>query len=402
MKACGLVVEYNPFHNGHAFHLEQAKKTSNADIIIAVMSGNFLQRGEPAIVSKWARAKMALAAGVDLVIELPYSFAVQKADRFAYGAVALLDALNADYFCFGSEHGEIEPFIETSRFLLENEQTISQRMKAALRSGVSFPSAASAAIEQVIDQPLPLDTHAPNNILGLSYVKAALELGSSIKPLTIKRTGAHYHDQDVTGHIASATSIRRIIFEEGKSISTLSHVLPNSSITELVEYNKQNKQLHSWEHYFSLLKFRLLTMSHTELASIAEVEEGLEYRFKNAIKEATSFEEFIKRVKTKRYTWTRLQRAAIHILTNTTKEQLITSGQKPAYLRLLGMSEQGQTYLRHHKKHFSLPLVSKISAFSHPQLSLDLKAADTYQLCFDEPLRSQALHKEYATIPIRV
>ncbi|WLR52230.1 nucleotidyltransferase [Bacillus tianshenii] len=402
MNACGVIVEYNPFHNGHAYHLQEAKRVSDADVMVAVMSGNFLQRGEPAIISKWARTRAALASGVDIVIELPYAFAVQKADRFAYGAVSLLDALYVDSFCFGSEHGEIEPFVETASFLEKHQNEINAELKKALKEGVSFPTAASNAYETFFGNTLPLDIHAPNNILGLSYVRAAQQRHTAMKPLTIKRTGSNYHDEQFSGNIASATSVRKQIFEHHADIDDLVHVLPQATVQQLASYRHTYGMLHNWEAYFQFLKYRLLTMSHSELSEIAEVEEGLEYRLKDAIKSAKTFHEFIQRVKTKRYTWTRLQRLCINVLTHTTKGTLEAVGTSPAYIRLLGMNELGQAYLRRVKKELPLPLVAKLSAYSHPQLDLDIRAADTYAMCLQEPFRTDAIQREFSNPPVRI
>lgn len=404
MNVLGIIVEYNPFHNGHLFHLNESKKETNADIVIAVMSGHFLQRGEPAIVSKWSRTEMALACGVDLVVELPYAYATQKAEAFANGAVSILDALFCDFLCFGSETGNIEPFLITSELLSESNHKYDELIHQYVKTGVSYPKALTLAFQNLSFGELntsPLDLSLPNNILGFHYVKAIHDQDSTIKPVTIKRTSAGYHDLHFNSStIASATSIRNAIFSGNRDIGAY---VPDHTHQLLNDYERKHHSLHQWECYFQFLKYRILTMSLNELNAIYEVEEGLEYRLKQHIQKATSFHDFMERIKTKRYTWTRLQRLCTHILTNTTKSQMISNiTQKAPYIRLLGMSSAGQEYLSEHKKKVNLPIISKLSTFHHQILDLDIKAANTYFMITPEPLRSSLLQKEFATPPIRI
>lgn len=402
MNALGLVVEYNPFHNGHFYHLSESIKETQADVVIAVMSGNFLQRGEPAIVSKWERAKMALHCGVDLVVELPYAFATQRAETFASGAVSILEALQCQSVCFGSESGEIFPFLHANEFLLQNNQQYEGLIKQYMKTGVSYPTALTLAYQELTAGHEILDLSLPNNILGFHYVKAIFQQQAKMKPYTIKRTSADYHEQNfVSPTIASATSIRKALFSNEGSII---NYVPKETLQIMGHYEEQNGHLHNWESYFHLLKYTIMTMSEKDLLSIYEVEEGLENRIKKNILNAHSFQNFMEQIKTKRYTWTRLQRLCTHILTKTTKHQMsyINPSQTSPYIRLLGMSSKGQGYLNYVKKQLELPLISKLSTFQHPLLELDLKAAMTYNIIFPEPLRSKLLMDEYATPPIRV
>ncbi|MGM0873547.1 MAG: nucleotidyltransferase [Bacillota bacterium] len=402
MNALGLVVEYNPFHNGHFYHLTESIKETNADIVIAVMSGNFLQRGEPAIVSKWERTKMALHSGVDLIVELPYAFATQKAETFANGAVSILEALHCKSLCFGSELGEISPFLHANEFLLTSKQQYDELIKRHIKTGVSYPTALTLAFQELTDGHEILDLSLPNNILGFHYVKAIYQQQAQMKPYTIKRTSAGYHEQDfVSPTIASATSIRKALFSNK---GTITHYVPKVTLQIMNEYLEKNGLLHRWENYFHLLKYTIMTMSKDDLHDIYEVEEGLEHRMINNILDAHSFQDFMERIKTKRYTWTRLQRLCTHILTKTTKQQMssINHNQTSPYIRLLGMSSKGQSYLSKMKKQIELPIISKLSNFQHPLLDADIKAANTYNLIFPEPLQSMLLKAEYATPPIRI
>ncbi|MBZ5748723.1 nucleotidyltransferase [Metabacillus rhizolycopersici] len=402
MNALGLVVEYNPFHNGHFYHLAESKKETNADVVIAVMSGNFLQRGEPALISKWERTKMALHCGIDLVIELPYAFATQKANTFANGAVSILEALKCQSLCFGSELGEISSFLGANEFLHKSKQQYDELIKKQIKTGVSYPTALTNAFQELTNGKEILDLSLPNNILGFHYVKSIREQQAQMKPFTIQRTSAGYHEQNfVSPTIASATSIRKSIFSNEGDIT---NYVPSVTFQILNEYKMEKGLLHNWEQYFHLLKYSIMTMTEEDLLTIYEVEEGLENRIKKNILHAQSFQDFMERIKTKRYTWTRLQRLCTHILTKTTKQQMsfINDSQTAPYIRLLGMSSKGQEYLRSIKKQIELPIISKLATFRHPLLELDIKATNTYNMIFEEPLRSKLLKAEYATPPIRL
>jgi predicted nucleotidyltransferase len=400
MKALGLIVEYNPFHNGHFYHLEASKEKSQSDVVIAVMSGHFLQRGEPALVSKWSRTKMALQQGIDLVIELPYAFATQKAETFANGAISILEELKCHSVCFGSENGELAPFIDTANLLSDHNTEYQKAIKENMKQGMSYPAAQTNAFKALQSGDFTLDLSMPNNILGFQYVKAILEQDADIQPLTIKRTAANYHDEEFNEtSIASATSIRKAIFSEDKT--DIHSFVPKTTWDELMDYKREFATFHQWEDYFGYLKYTICTMTHDELNRIYEMEEGLEYRVKSFIMQAASFKEFMEQLKTKRYTWTRLQRLCLHILTRTTKEQMLQNAGSSPYLRLLGMSAKGRSYLSGIKKTLNKPIVSTLSAHKHPLLDLDIKAANTYAMIFPEPLRSEFMLSEFGTKPIQ-
>ncbi|RFB19171.1 nucleotidyltransferase [Bacillus sp. HNG] len=404
MKAVGVIVEYNPFHNGHKYHLDETKRKTNPDCTIAVMSGNFLQRGEPALVSKWARTKMALEAGIDIVIELPYAFATQKAENFANGAISLLNALHCEEVCFGSENGTIDDFQATVNFMKSNQHSYDHTTRQYLKEGYSYPKAASLAYSSLTNHDTYVDLSKPNNILGYHYVKAIQDQNSSLKAETIMRTSAGYHDETFSHEtIASATSIRKTLFSAKKNIEEIQNYLPVSTTKWLSAYFEEYQLFHRWEDYFTLLKYKLLTSTPSELATIYEAEEGIENRLLTYISESTSFKDFMEKIKTKRYTWTRLQRLCVHILTNTTKEQLKKINENPVatYIRLLGMSQKGQSFLNYVKKDVELPILSKATGFSDDLFTLDQKAAQTYVAIFPEPLRTQLLRQEYAKPPIR-
>jgi predicted nucleotidyltransferase len=401
MKAVGVVVEYNPFHNGHAFHLQQAKEQSGADIAIAAMSGNFLQRGEPALISKWARTNMALSAGVDLVFELPYRFATQHAEIFAEGSVSILSAAGCSTLVFGSESGDLDAFERTITFLERNNEQFQENIRLFTAKGFSYPKSISLSFQSLSPSETFIDISSPNNILGLHYIQAMIRQESKMKPDTITRKSAGYHDEHFSSEtIASATSIRKALFGASQEMETIKNLVPYSTFEQLTSYKNEFGGFHSWENYWPLLKYKLLQCSPVELKSYYEVEEGLENRLSSSASSAHSFHEFMEAIKTKRYTWTRLQRVCLHILTNTKKSEMKSTQKTASYLRLLGATEKGREYLKVQKKNFTLPVISKLSAFSDPDLELDIKASRIYALGQKGNFQERLISEEFSRPPI--
>lgn len=397
--ATGVIVEYNPFHNGHLYHIKQSRELTDADIIIAVMSGHFLQRGEPAFVDKWTRTRMAIANGADLVIELPYAFATAQASDFAKGGVLLLDALQCDYLCFGSEQGSIDPFLNTYTLLEEQNASFQQFIQEFVKSGLSYPSALNKAYQTLIPDSNAqfVDLSQPNNILGYHYIEAARKFQTALKPTTILRKQAGYHDPVQEGTtIASATGIRQAIHEQ-QAIEHVSGFLPSASFDLLSEWSQGNQPFASWTYFWPYLRFTLLRLTPGELKEYAEVTEGIEFLLLEAAKECTDFTSFMKKVKSKRYTWTRIQRMLTHIFTNFTWSQL-KSMDTPRYIRILGMNQNGQKYLSERKKSMSLPLISRAASSKEPMLLQDIKATDLYML----GLGKNKMGLDYRIPPIRI
>lgn len=402
MRATGVVVEHNPFHNGHLYHIKESRKNTGADVVIAVMSGNFLQRGEPALVDKWSRTKMALQGGVDIVIELPYVFATAQASDFAKGSIALLEAAGCSDFCFGSEQGSIEPFINTYDLITSQQESYQHSINQFIKTGMSYPKALNEAYANLIkgyQQPF-VDLSQPNNILGYHYIEAAFKHQASIKPVTIQRIVSGYHDDVLPGQsIASATGIRKVIFND-QGISDLSPLLPKTSLLTIVEWQSNIGSFGSWQHFYPYVRFQIIRSSIEQLASYAEVTEGIEYLLKEAALKSNTFEDFMEVVKSKRYTWTRIQRMLTHIYTGFTWEDL-KQHSSPTYLRLLGMTEMGQSYLNEHKKNLSFPLVSRVGAIKDSMLSHDIKATDLYTLGIQSHAFNQPIGRDYRQPPIR-
>lgn len=402
MKAVGIVVEYNPFHNGHYYHVTQSKIITNSDIVVAVMSGSFLQRGEPALVSKWHRTRMALMNGVDIVVELPYVFSTANAPLFAEGAIFLLDALKCDTFAFGSEQGDLEPFLNTTSLIEEHFDEYNKLIKQFVSTGISYPQSLYKAYEQLQqkkNQPY-IDLSQPNNILGYHYIVGTRKNNLSIKPVTIKRMSAGYHDDiNEESKIASATGIRKSLFEQ-ENLEKIAPYVPETTYQELKEWQQKFSSFVHWEALWPLLKYAIMRHTPHNLTAFADVSEGIENALLKHAKQSDSFTELMSKIKSKRYTWTRLQRMLTHIYTGITKEEL-HQFEKPSYIRLLGMTSKGQAYLSERKKEIDLPIISRVAQVKDPMLEIDIRASEMYALGI-ELLTKNKIDGDYKTPPIRL
>jgi predicted nucleotidyltransferase len=395
MKTVGLITEYNPFHNGHLHHLQESLKAADADISVAVMSGHFLQRGEPALVDKWARTEMALAAGVDLVVELPLPWACSSAPDFARGGVQALNALGGiDALCFGSEAGKLEPLQHAADLLLQNEGEIQQQTADLLRDGINYPQARAKVLSEMLPDDADAATLAePNNILGIEYLKALRQTENPIVPLTIQRIGAGYH-QTVVGekNIASATGIRKKI-SHGEPIDAL---LPEAALAPFKQALVAG--LCSSAERYALLLLGQILRDAQNLSNCWLVENGIENRLLSVAEQAGSLEALIDGSKSRQLTRTRIQRMLVAILlaiTAAEAAELLSTG--PSYLHLLGTSRKGEQYLAATRKQRNLPLVQNFSRVHNQlkrfygegsgalktsclQLDLELRATKIYTL----------------------
>ena len=369
MKACGVIVEYNPFHNGHRYHLEQARLQSQADVMICAMSGNFLQRGEAAIIDKWQRANSALQNGADIVLELPFEWAVQSADYFAQGGVNMLAAIGCEYLCFGTDSHEKIDYQQIGQFLHQNHQQLNQLFHQMADEKFSYAEN-MIRVFQALEMDIPFDHKQPNHILGLSYAKANSQLPKPMELLAIERKNSGYHDEGFTSEtIASATAIRRGIFC-GEEITPY---VPASSLDHLED------QKVCLEDYFPYLKFRILTMDLASLKQIYQMEAGLAVRMKKYIASCESYESFVNQLKSKRYSQTRIQRLLLYCLLNVKEAEIKKSWQNPS-LRVLGFTEKGQKYLQQVKKSLAWPLIARVGQKQAEQLFLTIRADEVYQL----------------------
>jgi len=354
VRTVGLITEYNPFHNGHLHHLQESLRVAEADASVAVMSGHFLQRGEPALLDKWARAEMALVAGVDLVLELPFSFACNSAPHFARGAVQSLNALGVvDALCFGSEAGEVAPLQTAAQLLVKHATAIDAGTRQLLRSGVSYPAARAEVLSAMAADVSAALVSSPNNILGIEYLKALQETSSSIKAFTILRRGAGYHSTDVTSPIASATGIRKLL-GEGVAVGDFVPAACRHILNEAIDKGCSLDH----DRLFSSLQTFLLQEMET-LSGIYQVEDGLAQRLVDAAMTATSYADLTAAIKSRQWTLTRIQRILSYVLLQVSSDEMnsfLKCG--PLYLRLLGASEKGRQVLAASRKKRSLPVIS--------------------------------------------
>lgn len=409
MNVVGLIVEYNPLHNGHQYHFEQAKKVTNADAVVIVMSGNFLQRGEPALVNKWARTEMALHMGVDLVIELPYVYSTQQARHFAFGAVTLLNSLPfVTHLCFGSESGELDDLQTMAELLIREPDSFKETLRQKLGEGNSYPKSYGESLVQLSkDKALdPALFSQPNNILGLHYLMSLLELNSSIIPTTIKREKASYHEKEfVDQKIASATGIREALFSTTTpDWNKIKPFLPPYTLDILQREAAEGRGPVNWENYYPYLIQSFLAQSSQHLHSIYEMEEGIENRFKTKAREADSIEQLCQLVKSKRYTWNRIQRIMLHTYTQFTKEEALSLKleEGPSYLRLLGYSSTGKKLLNQYKKELTLPLISSIRKQHPAMLDWDIKSALLHTLGYTHKAYLKEKKKELKQPPFLI
>ncbi len=370
MKINGIIAEYNPFHNGHKYQLEESKRLTGADYTIAVISGNFVQRGTPALIDKHTRTQMALENGVDLVLELPAIYAVSSAEYFSMGAVSLLDKLNAvTHLCFGSECGNITFIKKIADILVQEPDNFSALLKTALRQGCSYPAARATALSRYLQashcaeeiSPEEDIFRAPNNVLGIEYLKALLRQNSSILPITIKRQGADYNNPLPVAEYCSALAIRNAVLNTG-DLSHIQTYLPEKSLQLLRDGISQNKLL-TGNDFSSVLYYKLLSEQEYGFEKYLDVSADLSNRIVNRLKEYKNFESFCDLLKTKELTYTRISRCLLHILLNLTKEDMAfctSSGYTP-YARILGFRKDASDLLSHLKRSSSIPLITKLA-----------------------------------------
>ena len=382
----GIIAEYNPFHNGHAYQIEQARLLTGCDFLVVVMSGDYVQRGAPAVFDKYTRARMALACGADLVLELPVACSCASAEFFASGAVSLLDGLGCvDFLCFGSESGNLQSLMEPARILAKESPVFQEALRRGLSLGLSFPAARKEAFRACASNPDILDL--PNNILGIEYLKALLQRESTLKPVPTKREGQGYHDTLLDSGFASASGIRRFLKQEEAPLSALP-ALKESLPDPVMEVLKDTlaHTLPVWEEDFStLLRYELLRQSASDLTRYADISPDLGRRLKNCADKFSSFSEFVALVKTKDVTYTRITRALFHILLNLTGEDTRNSVAMP-YARILGFRKDHSRILGLLKENSRIPIIPKAADYKtyltpdlQPLFEKDLFAANLYE-----------------------
>lgn len=383
MITTAFIVEYNPFHNGHKLHLEKSKQITNATHCIGIMSGNFIQRGGPALFDKWHRAALAVKNGVDLVIELPVLFASQSSEIFAKGSISILNQLNmVDNLVFGSESNDVESLLMASELLANESELLSNSIKENLKLGIPYPKARENALKAI--SKVDLSTTS-NDILGLEYTKQLILQKSSIKPHTIKRTGSTYNSLDLVGQICSATAIR----EQLKTTLdiNLQNFVPLPTYAMLEELVKLDKIIHD-ESFFEFIRYNIIC-NLDRLSDIFDVNEGLHNKIYKAALTSSTLDELASSIKSKRFTYTRIKRILFNILLEITKTDMdiVINTTSPApYVRVLAFNQKGTELLNLMKKTSSIPIINKVSAFT-PETELqrnsfnyDTKATRIYNL----------------------
>lgn len=413
MKIVGLITEYNPFHNGHQYHIEKARELTGADAVVAIMSGNYVQRGAPAIMPKHIRTEMALKSGVSAVIELPVCYAVGSAEYFARGAVSLFNQLGCiDTICFGTECGDHDVLAKIAYVTADEPPVYKEMLQSFLREGIAFPLARQKALSAYFENDT-LDTvlEQPNNILGIEYIKALYQSKSPIKPIAIQRKMSNYHDTELSESYGSASAIRRLLAFSGNSYSVSSDTAyeepPLSSIlTRLNEHvPAASVQLLSDSHrirypvyandFSLLLKYKLLNESRESLCDYVDVSKVLANRIINSLNDYVSFEQFCDLLKTREITYSRISRSLFHILLNMKKEtfeRFLSSG-TTSYAHVLGFRQQDSEVLGVLKEHGSIPLITRLTEQKHltetgrEMLEMDITASHIYESVITEKFK---------------
>lgn len=380
MKKVGIICEYNPFHNGHVYHLQKVREMFKDALIVLVMSGNFTERGDVSIINKWDKTKIALAYGVDLVVELPFPFACESADTFAMGAIKILSLLDVDYLVFGSESDDIKTLENLVNVQLYNTE-YEKLVKEYLDLGNNYPASVSKALLNLTNQHIT----SPNDLLGLCYIKQIKKQDSKIIPLTIKRT-SDFNSSELNENIVSAKAIRKAL-NEGIDIK---NYVPVEVFNYLSQY--QNFQ----DNYFKLLKYKIIS-DIDELDKYQDVSEGIDKRIKKYILSASSYQDLIEKVKTKRYTYNRLNRMFLHIILGYTKEKS-QKFKEITYIRLLGFNILGREYIKKLKKETTFPIITNYSDLEDEMLSYELRTSFIYS----EIIENDSLKNiELKSIPIQ-
>ncbi len=391
MKTVGLITEYNPFHNGHAYHIEKAKMLTGADRVIVVMSGDFVQRGAPAVMPKHLRAESALLSGASLIIELPVCFATGSAEYFAQGSISLLNQLGCiDSICFGSECGDLHLLKEIAQILADEPIEYQTALKQALKEGASFPAARQEALNIYSDKYSEI-LASPNNILGIEYLKALAKIHSKMEPFTIKRIGAGYHDMDIDGQFSSATAIRSDIYQLADVNSSseslpLTHIQTQvpSSCHELMKKNYQTRYPVKADAFSLLLKAKLLSETAGSLSHYLDMSPELANRILRLRNDYLSFEQFCDLLKTKELTRSRISRSFIHVLLGITNDWLTAMKAPAPYARILGFRRDHADLLGILKRTSDIPLITSparavLADTAYQMLELDIYASNLYE-----------------------
>lgn len=416
MKAVGLVTEYNPFHNGHLYHLNKAMELTGADISVAVMSGDFVQRGEPAVLDKYTRTSMALNSGVNLVVELPVNYAVSSAENFAAGALKVLDYIKADSIAFGSESGDIERLSKLAHVLCDNEDTLYKEISKYTANGISYAAARQKTVENLTDKNTAAMLTSSNNILAVEYLKAIIKNNYAIKPYTVQRQGDAYNDTDIRSDYASATALRGnlkadniskyIPVKAGLILSSNTNYIYPDDITEALftrlldmlfasSYDK-NVFIENVMQYPDVNKEIAGRLYKSAMDMITRTVQQMSESKDNG---AFSFGSLCEHIKTKEVPLSRIKRALVRITLGLDKKHMEKYSNAP-YIRVLGFDKKGQEYLSYIRKTVEVPLITKTADYKEMLLD-DIHAANIYNMIVAGKYGVKELG-DYVKSPIRV
>ena len=341
----GIIAEYNPFHNGHLYHLLKSKEEAEADSVIAVIGGNFTQRGEPSLLDKWSKAEMALANGADLVIELPVLYSISSAENFADGAIKILNSLKiVDSISFGTETEDLNKLNIITYTLFKEPREYKDFLSTFLKDGKSFPKARELALVKYLNDPeFTSLISSPNNILGIEYLKALKKYSSNINPINIQRIEVGHLSKDYASEFASATAIRNLICSN--RVRDVKPYIPPASYTILTEELKSGHFVKEISRFENIIIYNLRNMTLEQIADLPDVSEGLENLIKKAANSCNTIEEFINIVHTKRYTETRIRRILLYSLLKINKKDMIISKKTLPYIRVLASNEKGKNLI---------------------------------------------------------
>ena len=411
MKVTGIIAEYNPFHNGHRYQIERARQLTGADYVIVVMSGNFTQRGTPAIIDKYSRAKMALMGGADLVLELPVCYATGSAEYFAAGAIALLNQLGCvDSICFGSECGDIVPLKKIADALVNETDEFRRILKSKLKNGITYPVARNAALAETLDGFITFDTilGSPNNILGIEYIKALIRQNSSIEPFTNQRIGSDYHSYKLADSFSSAISIRQSLSMQD-NLDMVRTQLPTATYEIMKEDFHKTFPVFAAD-FSSMLKFKLNRERNEGFTQYMDVTQAISDKLVKETFEMQGFDEFCDTLKSKDVTYVRISRCLSHILLDIYAEdvqQYMDSG-IAFYAKVLGLKEDAAPLTKAIKKHGSIPLItktttaaSKLYPLGQKQFSRDIYASHVYE-CIAGTKYHAGMRDEYRRQVVKV
>lgn len=389
-----IIGEYNPFHNGHAYHIQKTKQLTNADYVIAIISGNFVQRGNVSLIDKWSKADMALLNGVDLVIELPTVYSISSAENFANGAIKILNSLKiVDTLSFGSEFCDLDVLEEIAEVLVNEPSEFKTILEHELSKGLSFPKARENALLMYLNDIRKYANilSSPNNILAIEYLKALNKTKSQIKPLAIKRINVGYNELETKNNFASATAIRKKIIDN--TPAGISKLMPASSYKVLYNSIKKGHYVKDITAYEKEILYSLRRMYTEEIANLPDVTEGLENNIQDAADSCNTLNEFMNIVKSKRYTSTRIQRILLYSLLGITKEDMKTSQKITPYVRVLGMNNKGKQLLSLiSRSNPKLNIITSVKKFVdsntnknlQDMLNIDINATNIYTLGYEK------------------